>query len=56
VQYYAAYLCLMKLQNFKQAENLLALYSARVPKTIIGTGGVRIPNPYNKNFARRVSR
>jgi hypothetical protein len=56
VQYYAAYLCLMKLQNFEQAEKLLALYSARVPKTIIGTGGVRIPNPYNKNFQRRVSR
>lgn len=56
VQYYAAYLCLMKLQNFEQAEFMLKLYSARVPKIIIGAGGVRIPNPYNKNFQRRVTR
>ena len=56
VQYYAAYLCLLKLQNFQQAEFMLKLYSARVPKIIIGTGGVRIPNPYNKSFQRRVSR
>jgi hypothetical protein len=56
VQYYAAHLCLLKLQNFEQAEFMLKLYSARVPKTIISTGGVRIPNPYNKNFQRRVSR
>jgi hypothetical protein len=56
VQYYAAYLCLLKLQNFQQAEFMLKLYSARVPKIIVGTGGVRIPNPYNKSFQRRVSR
>lgn len=56
VQFYAAHLCLLKLQNFQQAEFMLKLYSARVPKIIIGTGGVRIPNPYNKNFQRRVSR
>src|ERR1700733_8300744 len=56
VQYYAAYLCLLKLQNFEQAEYMLKLYSARVPKIIIGTGGVRIPNPYNKSFQRRASR
>jgi hypothetical protein len=56
VQYYAAHLCLLKLQNFQQAEFMLKLYSARVPKTIISTGGVRIPNPYNKSFQRRVSR
>jgi len=56
VQYYAAYLCLLKLQNFEQAEYMLKLYSARVPKIIIGAGGVRIPNPYHKTFQRRVSR
>lgn len=56
VQYWAAYLCLTKLQNFEQAEYMLKLYSARVPKIIIGAGGVRIPNPYHKTFQRRVSR
>jgi hypothetical protein len=56
VQYYAAYKCLLKLQNFQQAEFMLKLYSARVPKIIIGAGGVRIPNPYHKTFQRRVSR
>lgn len=56
VQYWAAYLCLSKLQNFEQAEYMLKLYSARVPRVIIGAGGVRIPNPYNKSFQRRVLR
>jgi hypothetical protein len=56
VQYYAAYLCLLKLQNFEQAEFMLKLYSARVPRIIIGAGGVRIPNPYNRVFQRRVAR
>jgi hypothetical protein len=56
VQYYAAMLCLNKLQNFGQADHYLALYSARVPKIIIGAGGTRIPNPYHRTFQRRVSR
>jgi hypothetical protein len=56
VQYYAAMLCLAKLQNFGQSEYMLKLYSARVPKIIIGAGGVRIPNPYHRTFQRRVSR
>lgn len=56
VQYWAASYCLNKLQNFNQAEYYLKLYSARVPKIIIGAGGVRIPNPYNKSFQRRVMR
>jgi hypothetical protein len=56
VQYYAAHYCLNKLQNFNQAEYYLKLYSARVPKIIYGQGPVRIPNPYNKTFQRRVSR
>lgn len=56
VQYYAASYCLNKLQNFNQAEYMLKLYSARVPKIIIGAGGVRIPNPYNRTFQNRVMR
>src|SRR5215469_12154893 len=32
VQYYAAHYCLNKLQNFNQAEFMLKLYAARVPK------------------------
>lgn len=56
VQYYAAYLCLLKLQNFQQAEFMLKLYSARVPRIIIGAGGMRIPNPYHKTYQRRVMR
>lgn len=56
VQYYAAYLCLSKLQNFEQAIHYLKMYSARVPKIIIGAGGVRIPNPYHRTYQRRVSR
>jgi hypothetical protein len=56
VQYYAAMLCLNKLQNFEQADHYFKLYSARVPKIIIGAGGTRIPNPYHKTFQRRVSR
>jgi len=56
VQYYAASYCLNKLQNFNQAEYMFKLYSARVPKIIIGKNGFRVPNPYNRNFQRRVSR
>ena len=56
VQYYAAMLCLNKLQNFEQAQYYLQLYSARVPKIVIGAGGIRIPNPYHRTFQRRVAR
>ncbi len=56
VQYWAAMLCLNKLQNFEQADHYFKLYSARVPKIIIGSGGARIPNVYNRSFQRRVSR
>jgi hypothetical protein len=56
VQYWAAMLCLNKLQNFEQADHYFKLYSARVPKIIIGAGGTRIPNPYHRTFQRRVSR
>ena len=56
VQYWAAMLCLNKLQNFEQAGHYFKLYSARVPKIIIGAGGTRIPNIYNRSFQRRVAR
>lgn len=56
VQYYAAMLCLSKLQNFEQSDHYFKIYSARVPKIIIGAGGVRIPNPYHRTFQRRVAR
>lgn len=56
VQYYAAMLCLNKLQNFEQANHYFQLYSARVPKIIIGAGGTRIPNVYHRTFQRRVAR
>jgi hypothetical protein len=56
VQYYAAMLCLSKLQNFEQANHYFQIYSARVPKIIIGAGGTRIPNPYHRTFQRRVAR
>src|ERR1700682_4069511 len=56
VQYYAAMLCLNKLQNFEQADHYFKLYSARVPKVLIGAGNTRIPNPYHRTYQRRVSR
>lgn len=56
VQYYAAMLCLTKLQNFEQAEYMQAKYDKRVPRVITGAGEVRMPNPYNKTFQRRVMR
>jgi hypothetical protein len=56
VQYWAAWYCLNKLQNFNQAEYMLKIYSGRVPKIIIGKQGFRIPNPYHKTFQRRVMR
>lgn len=56
VQYWAAMLCLNKLQNFDQADHYFKLYSVRVPKIIIGAGGTRIPNVYHRSFQRRVAR
>ena len=56
VQYYAAMLCLTKLQNFEQAEYMQQKYDKRVPKIVVGAGGIRIPNPYNKSFQRRMQR
>jgi hypothetical protein len=56
VQFRAAALALMKNQNFEQAQYYDAKYDQRVPKYIIGAGGIRIPNPYNRSFQRRVAR
>jgi hypothetical protein len=56
VQFRAAALALMKNQNFEQAQFYESKYDQRVPKYIIGSGGIRIPNPYNRSFQRRVSR
>jgi hypothetical protein len=56
VQYWAAMLCLNKLQNFDQADHYFKLYSSRVPKIIVGAGETRIPNVYHRTFQRRVSR
>jgi hypothetical protein len=56
VQYYAAMTCLNKLQNFEQSDHYFKMYSARVPKIIIGTGGVRVTNFYSKSFQRRAGR
>jgi hypothetical protein len=56
VQFRAAALALMKNQNFEQAQYYETKYDQRVPKYIIGAGGIRIPNPYNRSFQRRVAR
>jgi hypothetical protein len=56
VQFRAAALALMKNQNFEQAQYYESKYDQRVPKYIIGAGGIRIPNPYNRSFQRRVAR
>ena len=56
VQFRAAALALMKHQNFEQAEYYDRKYETRVPRYIIGQGGIRIPNPYNRSFQRRVER
>jgi hypothetical protein len=56
VQFRAASLALMKNQNFEQAEYYENKYEQRVPRWIMGQGGIRIPNPYNRSFQRRVAR
>jgi hypothetical protein len=56
VQFRATALCLMKNQNFDQAQYYEEKYEQRVPRIIMGQGGIRIPNPYNRTFQRRVSR
>lgn len=56
VKFRAAALALMKNQNFGQAEYYDKKYDERVPRWIAGAGGIRIPNPYNKSFQRKMLR
>ena len=56
VQFRAAALALMKKQNFGQADYYDHKYEQRVPRYIIGTAGIRLPNPYNRSFQRKISR
>ena len=56
VQFRAASIGLMKKQNFAQSDYYERKYEQRVPRYILGTAGIRIPNPYNRNFQRKVSR
>ncbi len=53
VQYWAAFLALNKMQNFDQANNYLKLYERRIPRVVIGAGGIRVPNPYSKAWQRK---
>ena len=56
VQFRAAALALMKKQNFAQADYYDRKYEQRVPRYIIGTAGIRLPNPYNRSFQRKIAR
>ena len=56
IQFRAAALALMKKQNFGQADYYDKKYEQRVPRYIIGTAGIRLPNPYNHSFQRKISR
>lgn len=55
VQYYAAHLALIKLQNFEQAEYLMKKYADRVRTIQITKQTRRIPNIY-QNYWRRLQR
>lgn len=55
-QFRASEYLLMKLRNMGQVGAMGQLYDAKVPRIITTTGGYRIPNPYNRNFQRRVMR
>jgi len=56
VQFRAAENLLMKLRNMGQVRDMGQRYEAFVPHVIQTTGGIRIPNVYNRNFQRRVMR
>lgn len=55
VQYYAAHLALLKMQNFEQAEYYNKKYEARQMKIQLTRQAPRIPNVYQNNW-RRVQR
>lgn len=55
VQFYAAHLALLKLQNFEQAEYMHKKYKARQMEIQLTRQGRRIPNVY-QNYWRRLQR
>jgi hypothetical protein len=56
LQFRAAENLLMKHRNWGEVNALGAKYDAFVPHIITTSGGIRIPNIYNRNFQRRVMR
>jgi hypothetical protein len=56
VQFGAAARLLLKLRNMGQAQAMEQQYATFVPHVISTSGGIRIPNIYNRNFQRRVMR
>jgi hypothetical protein len=55
VQFYAAHLALLKLQNFEQAEYMHKKYKARMQEVQSTRQDRRIPNIY-RNYQRRIAR
>lgn len=56
VQFKAAEYLLYKHQNFLQAKGYEAQYDKRVPRIVMSAGGIRVPNPYNRNYVRKMGR
>jgi hypothetical protein len=56
VQFRAAELLLMKHRNWGDVGFYAQHYESFIPHIIATSGSVRIPNPYNRNFQRRVMR
>ncbi len=56
VQFRAAALALFKKQNFGQADYYDNKYQQRVLRYNLGAAGIRLPNPYNRSFQRKISR
>ena len=56
VQYKAAYYLLLKHQNFGQAHYYENEYMKCVPRIITGSGGYRVPNPYNRSAIEKMRR
>lgn len=56
IEFRAAELLIHKHQNFAQARYFGTTYDSYVPRIVQGAGGYRVPNPYNRNFQRFVTR
>jgi hypothetical protein len=56
VEFKASEYLLYKHQNFAQVKALEGKYDSMVPRIVMGAGGYRIPNPYNRNYQRMVTR